>query len=58
MSKDQSKEPGLPTTKESSPAVKHVKVLLKRMSKTRADFTAEEREEAEEHGFWVPPKEK
>jgi len=37
MSQDQSKEPVLPTTNESSPAVEHVKVLLKRMAKTRAD---------------------
>ena len=58
MSKDQPKEPVLPTTKESSPALEHVKVLLKRMSKTRADFTPEEREEAEAHGFWVPSHEK
>jgi hypothetical protein len=56
MSKDQSKEPVLPSTKESSPTVEHVKVLLKRMSKTRGDFTPKEREEAEAHGFWVSQK--
>ena len=55
MTKDRPKNPESPT---SSSAVQHAKTLLERMTKTRADFTPEEREEAEAHGFWVPPKEK
>jgi hypothetical protein len=58
MSKDQPKKPESPTTGESPPAIQRAKTLLERMTKTRADFTPEEREEAEAHGFWVPPKEK
>ena len=58
MSKDRPKNPESPTTRASSSAVQHAKTLLERMTKTRAGFSPEEREEAEAHGFWVPPKEK